>query len=76
MKKHRGYHSREWEQERREQNRMKRLYNKVFRKYLAWEEVFFTKYSQTPPPPFLTIPPFSEARGILAHPCINFVSEL
>ena len=39
MKKHRGYHSRAWEQEWREQNRMKRLYNKVFRKYLAWEEV-------------------------------------
>ena len=34
---------------------------------------FVTKYSETPPPPFLTTPPFSEATGIPAHPCIHFV---
>ena len=36
MKKHRGYHSREWEQEGREQKRMIWLYQKNIKKYLAW----------------------------------------
>ena len=71
-KKHRYYHSREWEQEWREQKRMIWLYKKIFRN--IWREIKFChQIFWNTPSSFLTTPPFSEATGIPAHPCIHFV---
>ena len=48
-------------------------YTKKYLEIFGVRLSFVTKYSETPPPPFLTTPPFSEATGIPAHPCIHFV---